>query len=307
MIILVCFSPVTRSSQLTFFAIATLFTMTIIFIFDDVWIRVFSITVYIKRESSIENMPVCIGCDDDLPADHFNQKSSRCRPCQKKYKAENYLKNKAIIQAKQKEYREENAEKLKASKKEYRDNNKEKVALSKKNYKIANRLKENLRKKAFARKKYEPTKWLTAHKNKYSHVLKEILLELNFKACPGCKKRYNMRHFQHKHTGKETSTCQTCREKRNSSERTHAKAEAYKKLHREVLAPYIHDLKVQGHCVDCGEEDDRALDFDHVDPATKTRAVSHCRSMTLIKAEVAKCVLRCCVCHLHQNTEGHRS
>lgn len=243
-------------------------------------------------------MPVCIGCDDDLPADNFNQKQSRCRPCEKKYKAENYLKNKAIIQAKQKEYREENAEKLKASKKEYRDNNKDKEALRKKNYKIANRSKENLRKKAFARKKYEPTRWLTAHKSKYSHVLKEILLELNFKACPGCKKRYNMRHFQHKKTGNETTSCQTCRDTRNSSSQALLALERQRDLYENVLAPYAQSVKKEGKCVDCSEDNYLLLEFDHVDPATKKCLVLRCKSLRLMKEEIDKCVLRCCLCHL---------
>lgn len=43
------------------------------------------------------------------------------------------------------------------------------------------------------------------------------------------------------------------------------------------------------------------MDFDHRDPATKTKAVSQliseCRSMDIILEEIAKCDLVCANCH----------
>lgn len=54
-------------------------------------------------------------------------------------------------------------------------------------------------------------------------------------------------------------------------------------------------------CVDCGEKDLRTLDFDHRDDATKVAAVStmlhHKWSLVKVKAEVAKCEVRCANCH----------
>lgn len=74
------------------------------------------------------------------------------------------------------------------------------------------------------------------------------------------------------------------REKKNASHK------------RDVLNRY----KRRKGCVDCGyKKDFRALEFDHVDEATKIRTVASCcySSWVVIKAEVAKCVIRCCNCH----------
>ena len=55
-----------------------------------------------------------------------------------------------------------------------------------------------------------------------------------------------------------------------------------------------------GGCADCGFSDIRALDFDHVrgekidDVGALIRSG---RSITLIKAEIAKCEVRCRNCH----------
>lgn len=54
-------------------------------------------------------------------------------------------------------------------------------------------------------------------------------------------------------------------------------------------------------CVDCGEDDVRVLEFDHVDPKLKlfgiSRGVADGRSLKSIQAEIAKCEVRCCNCH----------
>lgn len=62
----------------------------------------------------------------------------------------------------------------------------------------------------------------------------------------------------------------------------------------------VDDWKRQG-CVDCGYSDIRAIDPDHMDPATKhdnvSRMVQLCASEARIRAELAKCVPRCGRCH----------
>lgn len=53
-----------------------------------------------------------------------------------------------------------------------------------------------------------------------------------------------------------------------------------------------------GACTDCGSTD--ALEFDHVDPATKEYGVAKILasgSAEKVKKELAKCVLRCHPCH----------
>ncbi len=54
-------------------------------------------------------------------------------------------------------------------------------------------------------------------------------------------------------------------------------------------------------CVDCGEADVRCLDFDHRDSATKSAEVSvllgQGHAWSRIRAEMAKCDVRCANCH----------
>jgi hypothetical protein len=53
-------------------------------------------------------------------------------------------------------------------------------------------------------------------------------------------------------------------------------------------------------CVDCGETDVRVLQFDHLDPSTKTTEVSRLvlyASWSRALAEIDKCAVRCGNCH----------
>lgn len=54
-------------------------------------------------------------------------------------------------------------------------------------------------------------------------------------------------------------------------------------------------------CVDCGEKDPVVLEFDHIDPETKTASVSnmirHLRNVDKVHEEINKCEIRCANCH----------
>jgi len=54
-------------------------------------------------------------------------------------------------------------------------------------------------------------------------------------------------------------------------------------------------------CVKCGETDPILLDFDHIDPHTKTRNISEYRhgtwSIKSLEKEIAKCQILCANCH----------
>lgn len=54
-------------------------------------------------------------------------------------------------------------------------------------------------------------------------------------------------------------------------------------------------------CIDCGEGDPTVLEFDHRDPAEKSRTVCDMArarfSWDKIEAEIAKCDVRCANCH----------
>jgi len=55
--------------------------------------------------------------------------------------------------------------------------------------------------------------------------------------------------------------------------------------------------KLKRGCKDCGYKHPAARDFDHV-KGTKCFAISKVkRSLTALKAEIAKCVVRCANCH----------
>ena len=54
-------------------------------------------------------------------------------------------------------------------------------------------------------------------------------------------------------------------------------------------------------CVDCGETDPIVLEFDHRDPSEKLFSIGNSLGQTWrwqkIKAEIAKCDVRCANCH----------
>lgn len=69
---------------------------------------------------------------------------------------------------------------------------------------------------------------------------------------------------------------------------------------RARLRRIVDDWKRQG-CVDCGYDDIRAIDPDHVHPEEKhdnvSRMIQMCASEARIRGELEKCVPRCARCH----------
>ena len=75
-----------------------------------------------------------------------------------------------------------------------------------------------------------------------------------------------------------------------------ARMKGYREENRVLLLEYL-----KSHpCVDCGQSDPVLLEFDHRDRSTKTKAVTHIalrKTWKRVLAEIAKCDVRCVVCH----------
>lgn len=63
---------------------------------------------------------------------------------------------------------------------------------------------------------------------------------------------------------------------------------------------YVDDILGNSSCIDCGNNDPRVLEFDHV-RGTKLGHISHgiknAWNLTKLKEEIDKCEIRCCNCH----------
>jgi hypothetical protein len=69
---------------------------------------------------------------------------------------------------------------------------------------------------------------------------------------------------------------------------------------RERLREDYKELKRNLRCCECGNEDPRVLDFDHLDPSQKEFDISNAYykvSWERLKAEIDKCQVLCANCH----------
>lgn len=64
---------------------------------------------------------------------------------------------------------------------------------------------------------------------------------------------------------------------------------------------YTYNYLLEHPCVQCGEKDPTVLEFDHIDPSTKSYTVGHMAwsncAMKKLKDEIAKCQVLCANCH----------
>jgi len=74
-----------------------------------------------------------------------------------------------------------------------------------------------------------------------------------------------------------------------------------KKPRKIKLKKEYHELKSLCECAECGNNDIRVLDFDHLDASKKLfnvgEGVTRGYSMTRIKEEIEKCQVLCSNCH----------
>ncbi len=74
------------------------------------------------------------------------------------------------------------------------------------------------------------------------------------------------------------------------------KARKRRMRYRNACQLFAYDYLMAHPCVDCGEANPVVLDFDHKDPATKTREVAwfvRRQDLVGLAAEIAKCEVRC--------------
>lgn len=69
--------------------------------------------------------------------------------------------------------------------------------------------------------------------------------------------------------------------------------QSWRRMGRSLLVKQ----EMGGRCTDCGNDNPLVLQFDHVDPATKLFNPSRAQSLTRLRQEATKCVLRCANCH----------
>lgn len=87
------------------------------------------------------------------------------------------------------------------------------------------------------------------------------------------------------------------------------KQEAQKRNKERVrkAREYVWNYLSAHPCVDCGASDPRVLEFDHIEPSTKTNTISRLVSdgygIEKIQSEIDKCVVRCANCHRKKTYE----
>lgn len=100
--------------------------------------------------------------------------------------------------------------------------------------------------------------------------------------CKKCYLEYSRRHYQ------------------NNKQYYIDKAKKRNGVIWEKTGQLVWDYLLEHPCVDCGDNDPRTLDFDHV-RGEKLNNVSDLRSMHYswksIQEEIAKCEVRCVKCH----------
>jgi hypothetical protein len=116
------------------------------------------------------------------------------------------------------------------------------------------------------------------------------LLGIRQSSCRECQHEHQARYYQ--------------RHKDNEKARTKERRNRVRSEARE----YVNSVKSSSECVDCGEDDPRVLDFDHVRGKGKTvnRLVNEGASIDRIKAEINLTEVRCANCHRIKTEERRK-
>ena len=122
-------------------------------------------------------------------------------------------------------------------------------------------------------------------------------------------------NFKNKAAGRRETICRAC--KKTIKDRHYqankqdyiTKAKAGKNLQRKRNKRFTDRVKALAGCRDCGNRNPVVLDFDHLEDKAIgiSRAVAIPWSITRLKTEIRKCVVRCANCHRIKTHERARS
>lgn len=126
------------------------------------------------------------------------------------------------------------------------------------------------------------------------------------KVCTKCKRELDEDEFNWKFKNiRRSAYCRDCSREYirehyiNNRQYYLNKAKKRNKEVRPISYKFIGDYLATHPCIDCGESDILVLEFDHRDRSTKrcevTKLVKVC--LGAVKAEIAKCDVRCANCH----------
>tara|TARA_R110000824_G_C15185484_1_gene674211 strand:+ start:652 stop:1071 length:420 start_codon:yes stop_codon:yes gene_type:complete len=128
------------------------------------------------------------------------------------------------------------------------------------------------------------------------------------KSCTVCKEEKELLDFNKKTTNSDglQNICRKCSNKKSkhyyNKDKAKHKANTLKnsKKRRAEYKLWVDEIKAAG-CSCCEEKEVCCLDFHHLDPSTKEKAVAKLVSAGLSKAkiqeEIDKCILVCSNCH----------
>lgn len=119
--------------------------------------------------------------------------------------------------------------------------------------------------------------------------------------CTKCKNERSIDEFYDKRktsskAGRRKTICKWCQLERNRKLNALRRRE-----HRDKLT----EIKLGRGCIDCGfKAYAQALQFDHREPQEKKFVIAHCLlySWETILEEVAKCDVRCSICHTKRHS-----
>lgn len=118
--------------------------------------------------------------------------------------------------------------------------------------------------------------------------------------------------FKNKAENIRATWCKPCfsayeKKKWRNSEDRRTSQYTNQKARREHARKYIWDYLREHPCITCGETDPRVLEFDHIDPKTKSFQLADGPrkgySVDTIQSEMDKCQVMCANCHRRHTYE----